>query len=562
MRVLLSSFLTLFVCAFAATVVADEHTTTYELDIEAQALPGALKSFAEQTDLQVVYFAAVAEGKDAPALEGEFTADAALDQLLANADLEVQNVDARTYSIAPVADPSDERGASDSKNLETLTPMPTAQNQTSQTQATSRKAAETATGTIRGTLTDPATGATLKGALVTLLRTGETTRSDDSGNFRFFGVPVGAQTIQVSYLGSTRATVSIEVRAGDDNQVNIAHSDSIDEILVLGTRSARALSLNLQRTAPNNSEVVSSDLLGTFEGSTISEALRRVPGVTFQQSTRTGEGTNVMVRGLAPNMNTVTLNGLRIPDHTGRGRSGSLSGILADSVSKITVNKSLLPSHDSSGTGGLIEIETKSPLDRPKRYFNVSVEGGQSADDFNDDLLASGTLSGTFGADDQFGLSASVQQRERQFETIRISQSFRSSLGQYLPLEADGSTSITNHSQIDPRRRFPFEAGATNIYPGTVRFFNDRIETSNVTASLSAEWQVTPTTNLRLDAQHIDAEENTQVEDSITGFASRYRLNPVVGLGGEQRLTYTYLNAAVLSRTHDFQMLNVENDQG
>lgn len=142
MRVLLTSILTLFVFGFSATTVADEQATTYELDIEAQALSGALKSFAEQTDLQVVYFAAVAEGKDAPALEGEFTADAALEQLLANVDLEVQNVDARTYSIAPLSEVSDERGARDPKNLEHPRPVLMGQNQSSREQQTEQNKEE------------------------------------------------------------------------------------------------------------------------------------------------------------------------------------------------------------------------------------------------------------------------------------------------------------------------------------------------------------------------------------------------------------------------------------
>lgn len=415
-----------------------------------------------------------------------------------------------------------------------------------------------ATGTIHGNLTDAGTGANLKGALITLIETGETTRSDDYGNFRFLNVPTGTKMIQVSYLGSTQSTVTVDVESGDGNQLSISLSDSMDEITVIGTRSARALSLNLQRTAANNAEVVSADLLGNFTGTTISEALRRVPGITFQQNSRTGEGTNIMVRGLGPDMNTVTLNGLRLPDNSGRGRSGDLSNILADSVSKITVNKSLLPSHDSSGTGGLVEIETKSPLDRPKRHFNASIEGGQSGDDFNDDLLASGTLSGMFGLENQFGLSLSVQHRERRFETIGQSQRFL--FGQYLPLESDGSTSIIDHSQIDPRRLFPFEPGASNVYPRSQRIFNDVTDTSNLTVGLSAEWQVSPRTNWRLDVQNIDAETGFQGQDNSESYFSFYRPQPVVGLGGDTRQALMYFNALNTSRNQEARMTNSSTD--
>ena len=178
MRVLNTIILTL---ALSITAFADDEATTYELNIEAQALPSALKSFAEQTDLQVVYFAAVAEGKEAPALEGEYTADAALDELLASADLDYQNVDERTYSIAPEVE--DEGGDSDSKNLSSA-PILMAQNvsQGSSTEKTIRSD-EGATGVVTGKVTDARTGANLKGALVKIEETGQSTSTDDLGEF-------------------------------------------------------------------------------------------------------------------------------------------------------------------------------------------------------------------------------------------------------------------------------------------------------------------------------------------------------------------------------------------
>src|SRR3546814_17292366 len=90
--------------------------------------------------------------------------------------------------------------------------------------------------------------------------------------------------------------------------------------------------------------------------------------------------------------------------------------MLADSVSKITISKSLLPSQDSAGTGGLVEIETLSPLNRPRRYANLLIEGGKSGRSFSDDVLVSGTIAGKFGADENFGLSASVQYRKSRSE--------------------------------------------------------------------------------------------------------------------------------------------------
>src|SRR3546814_7165042 len=62
------------------------------------------------------------------------------------------------------------------------------------------------------------------------------------------------------------------------------------------------------------------------------------------------------------------------------------------------------------------DLETLSPLNRPRRYANLLIEGGKSGRSFSDDVLVSGTIAGKFGADENFGLSASVQYRKSRSE--------------------------------------------------------------------------------------------------------------------------------------------------
>ena len=533
---LLVSISTMSWCSIAAVAQeADER----EIVVSEQALPDSLKFVADEFGLQLAFFSEVAEDFEAPALSGSYTQDQALEALLAETMLEYGYIDNGTVVVRA----KDERGDSDSKNSRPA-PILMAQNQTRTTNDHSK---EVGSGIVTGQVTDARTGANIKGALVTITETGQTSSTDDLGAFRFVNVPLGTQTLSFSYLGTAPTTATIDVRPGDGNSISIALSDSMEEIVVLGQRSARATSLNLQRTAPNNSEVVSADMLGNFTGTTISEALRRVPGITFQQSTVTGQGTNIMIRGLEPDLNTVTLNGLRLPDNSGTGRSGDLSNILADSVSKITVNKTLLPSHDSSGTGGLVEIETKSPLDRTRRYFNVSIEGGESGGSFSDDLLASTTASGTFGENDQFGLSAAFQYRDSGNDSIHQSQEFI--YGQYLPIEADPAVfSFDPTSMIDPRHLFPFADGGSTIYPTSQLLSTGLTESLNETIGLTAEWQVNSGTNLRLDMMRIDAERDTLYRDSSDYYWTRYGPADVQALDGEVRQTLSYFNFLVTNR--------------
>ncbi len=557
-----------FVIVGAATVfgllasnLAHAAERQHELQISEQSVAGALNQLAEQTGVVLIFPYDLVEARQANSLAGVYGVSEALEFLLKGSGLTGSLAESGVIVITREKDAKASHreesivvgkqikntllaGASALVISGVATPA-MAQTDTPIATSTTVMQAKGPSGVgdpaeVTGTVTETGSRANLKGAQVLIVETGQKTATDDLGRFRFPSVAPGEYTLAISYLGFTDNSVRIIVESGEDVEKNFAltgGSDDTNVVYVHGTRSGRAQSLNLQRTAANNSEVVSADLLGNFTGSTISEALQRVPGITFQQTSLTGEGTNIIVRGLAPDLNTVTLNGLRLPDNSGTGRSGDLSNILADSVSKITVNKSLLPSHDSSGTGGLVEIETKSPLDRPKRYFNASIEGGQSGKGFSDDLLASGTASGTFGTSDQFGLSASVQIRDRKFDSVSHGNIF--TFGQYLPLEADGSLSITSLSQVDPRLLFPFEAGASNIYPRAGDFAAVTTDTTNRTLGLSAEWQVNAVTNLRFDFQHIDSDLKTFRQGGSIGSIPLYQPANVIALGGETRNALT-----------------------
>jgi TonB-dependent receptor len=323
----------------------------------------------------------------------------------------------------------------------------------------------------------------------------------------------------VSFLGFAPITRSLTVPGGQIFAAEFAMEEAggaDDAIVVYGTRSARANALNLQRTAENSSDVISADDLGNFTGTTFSDALRRAPGISFQRDALTGDGTNVVVRGLEPDMNAVKLNGLNLPVGNGTGRSADLSNLLADSVSRITIHKSLLPSQDSAGTGGLIEIETLSPLNRPRRYANVQVEGGRSGRSFSDDFLISGTVAGTFGAGENFGLSASVQYRENSARNISYNSVLR--YGRYLPLGPGGLPTLTSIDAVDPLLIFPFSPDAAKAYPTRLETGFNNVEQQTLALTLSAEWQVADHTNLKLDVLHSETERTSfTLTDAFSG---------------------------------------------
>lgn len=530
--VMLAAFAVWLLSPFA--IAQDDASTDSTITVDAQPLATALKDFSDQTGLQLAYVATLAENKGSNGVENAATPVDALDAILDDTGLEYQFVNDETIAIGAAAD---RRGSSDSKNL-SPTPVLMAQVAKGQVKTTaSSQSEENEVNVVAGKVTDARTGANLKGAKVTIEETGQWTSTNNLGEFRFTNVPNDDFTLTVSFLGY--AELAERVDASRERQaVSIQMESLIDEIVVLGTKSARMQALNRERTAQNSQTVISADQLGNFNGATISEALRRAPGIAFIQDPQTGEGAQVIVRGLEPDLNQVTLNGVRLVDGTGIGRSPDLSSILTESIESVTISNTLLPSQDSNGAGALIEIETKSPLDRPRRFASLAAEYGDVDGDFGEEFELGGTVSGTFGANNDFGASLSVSYRERERTSISYTTGTRYSLGQYLPADAGGEA-IRDIDLVDPRRTFPFESGVDEVYIRDGIFVNEgRVASEALSLTASFEKQFSSHTNLRFDIAHNERDEENYQSSVQVDTTAGLALVPIDELGGEERWAF------------------------
>lgn len=486
-----------------AAVPAAYAAESQSFNIPAQPLSSAIVQLSEQSDITILVSDDLVRGLSARAIAGRMTTEKALRELLRGTALKVQKGSGGTLTIVPAGNAGGGDGA------------PPA----------------VAARALAGSVIDANTGAALKGAFVELVETGQTTSTDDLGRYRFAGLS-GTHRVRVSYLGFPAIERDVDFASGlPVSTIVLAKQVDGDEILVIaGQISARAQALNQERTAENSTTIISSDLLGQFNGTTISDALRRAPGVAFQQNDVTGEGANVIVRGLAPDYNQVRLNG--VPLASRDGRNANLSNILADSVSEVRISKTLLPNQDSSGAGGLVEILTKTPLDRDNLYMSAGVEGVLRSKGFGKDFLATGTVSARFGAEKNFGLSASVQYRDQDVRDFDY-QVPGYILGPYLPLLSNGQPA--NLGNIDPRIPFPFENGANTLYPQGIEQAYRETHIKTLGLDLAAEWQVSPGTNWKLNfvRSDIDTSQFSRSE-KFFGFLT-YARKPIPALGGATR---------------------------
>lgn len=409
----------------------------------------------------------------------------------------------------------------------------TAQVQTEATSATqstpsalpNRFDLEAAPGVITGQVVDQFSNQALAGAIVMLEGSGRTTSTDSRGFYRFSAAPVGEYGISVNYLGAEFQSRRVAIVSGQAVTQNFSLGNQLDELVVYGNRSSLQQALNQQRAADNSATVVSSDLLGSFPAETISEALRRVSGVSFTRDAATGEGDRISVRGFGADAINVQLNGIDLQG-TGIDRSIDLSGFLTDNIKQVTIQKSLLPSQEATGSGGLVEIETRSGLDYGKKYFNLGIEREQSfAGGFGDEFEISGT--GAYQLTDDFGVSATVQYRETDGQNYDVNPLFTEE--QVLPV------GFTSSGLLPESFNFPFDPEFVEPLYTNTNFFSRQRDESNLTMSLNFAYDWEDHTRLRLDLQQINSDAEFSESRATVSFLASSTDMPIPELGDEIR---------------------------
>lgn len=217
-------------------------------------------------------------------------------------------------------------------------------------------------GVISGKITEAENKFSLPGATVRITDSNRYTISDQIGDFEFLNVPAGTYQVEVVYIGYINQVLSISVEEGKTAVLNFymtTDSQNLTEVVVKGDRlRGQARALNQQKNNRNITNVISSDQVGRFPDANIGDALKRVPGITMQNDQ--GEARNIIIRGLAPSLNSVTLNGDRIPSAEGDNRNVQMDLIPSDMIQSIQVNKTLTPDMDADAIGGSVDLITRA----------------------------------------------------------------------------------------------------------------------------------------------------------------------------------------------------------
>jgi TonB-dependent receptor len=275
------------------------------------------------------------------------------------------------------------------------------------------------TGTIFGKLIDKQNERVFNGAKVEIKSLNRTSMSRSDGTFRFPNLPEGEYELTITYVGAQEIKQRILVEQGENilpDIVLLASTEAMEEVITRGQRSGKASAINQQRNATNIVSVVSSDAIGDFPDQNAAESLQRLPGISIERDQ--GEGRFVGIRGIDPNLNSVTINGLSIPSPEAGVRSVALDVIPSELIQNLEVSKSASADMDGDAVGGAINIKSISAFDRTQDTTILSAQLSQN--NLRDELSPKASFTATRLLSDTFGIAAAASYFKRDFGSDNI----------------------------------------------------------------------------------------------------------------------------------------------
>ncbi|MEZ5346228.1 MAG: TonB-dependent receptor [Pyrinomonadaceae bacterium] len=246
-------------------------------------------------------------------------------------------------------------------------------------------------GGLTGRVIDDVTGNPLQGASVSIEGSALNTQTDRNGTFRLLKIPAGSQTLVVSYLGYETNSTSVNIESGNISSIdtNLKTSISVSVDVSAPILEGQARALNQQKEADNIMNIVSADQIGRFPDPNAAEATQRIPGITIERDQ--GEGRYVQVRGTEARLNSMMLDGERIPSPEGDVRAVALDVIPADLLEAIEVSKAPTADMDADSIGGSVNLVSKGAPSKTRLSLTAGLGYNRIANDYLQ------TFNGTLG---------------------------------------------------------------------------------------------------------------------------------------------------------------------
>lgn len=312
--------------------------------------------------------------------------------------------------------------------------------------------------------------------------------------------------------------------AQDSASVEQSAEADADAITVTGIRETIQTSIQAKRESDTIVDTVSSKEIGELPGQSVGEVIATITGATID---RANYGpTEVSIRGLGSGLSMTTFNGREATNGSG-DRAVNFGQFPAELFNAIKIYKTQQANLIEGGVAGLIEMETRKPLDYGRR--NIQVEAKANFNPYQDRITGEGAWGwrGTASYIDQFklgglgelGISLGVQRNDVNAPVERF---YTSSTWFTCNAAVVSTANCTEVTRQQGNSGTPF-FHASNSYLYRQMTTSDRRD-----ALFGAvQWQPSPTLDINVDVQY-SRRDYSETRNDFGTAEGRYNLRNVV----------------------------------
>ncbi|WP_052071631.1 TonB-dependent receptor [Sphingopyxis sp. MWB1] len=169
--------------------------------------------------------------------------------------------------------------------------------------------------------------------------------------------------MMVLAISATAAMAQTADSAADQEDrsqpASAAAQPSDNAIIVSGIRQSLASAIDRKKNAGTTVESIVAEDVAKFPDKNIGESLSRVTGVQLTRDF--GEGVQVSIRGVEPDLNRVEVNGATTLGQGGRGND--FRELASELIKTVDVYKGYTVDLTEGGVGGTVSIQTRKPLE-------------------------------------------------------------------------------------------------------------------------------------------------------------------------------------------------------
>lgn len=228
------------------------------------------------------------------------------------------------------------------------------------------------------------------------------------------------RTSTAGFVGFTFTALAMAI-ASERLSAAEPEASATEHVEVVGQAASIDQALKEQRSADSIKSVVHADGVAQLPDENVAEAVQRLPGVSVERDQ--GEGRFVSVRGLGPDLNSVTINGTLVPAPESERRAVALDVLPSELVQSLSVIKTLTPDMDANSLGGTVDVKSLSAFDHKSLFYTGSSEASYDKNTGQTSPKFSGAISDRFSLGDgidNLGVAAALSWQKRDFGSDNV----------------------------------------------------------------------------------------------------------------------------------------------